>query len=282
MNGSQVKAESLGTAAVTGAARGIGLATAVELARRGFHVLALVEHESMWAGVRDAAPGLPVDVAVLDVVHPGDFAFPDDLTVLVNNAGARREFLPVEHIPLQDWERVFAVNVFAVAELCRRAIPVLRSNAGGVICNVTSSAVLDIGPFFGAYRASKAAASALCEELRIELAPFGTRVVEILPGPTLTAMASEGISARVAEAVAFAEYEEVARHQRELLSRQPSWATPEDVAVVIADAIGDPSAPMRHGTDQLSRERLARWHPDAIDERLMLEAVERYRVTAAL
>jgi NAD(P)-dependent dehydrogenase (short-subunit alcohol dehydrogenase family) len=142
--------------------------------------------------------------------------------------------------------------------------------------------VLDIGPFFGAYRASKAAASALCEELRIELAPFGTRVVEILPGPTLTAMASDGISARVAEAVNFEEYEDVARHQRELLSQQPAWATPEEVAIVIVDAIVDPSAPMRHGTDALSRERLARWHPNAVDERLMLEATERYGVGSAL
>jgi len=267
-----------GSAAVTGASRGIGLATALELARRGYSVLALVEDESMVPEVIAAAGALPVRAAVLDVVNPGTFTFPDDLTVLVNNAGVRRDFLPVEHIEASDWRAVFEVNVFAVAELCRRAIPVLRGNGGGVICNVTSSAVLDLGPFFGAYRCSKVAASALCEELRLELAPFGTRVVEILPGPTRTAMANDGVSARVAEAARFPEYQQVALRQRELLAQQPEWATPEDVAVVIAEAITDDDAPMRHGTDALSRHRLARWRRYDSDEHFMNEAVERYHV----
>ena len=254
-----------GTAAVTGASRGIGMATALELARRGRPVLALVED------------GLAVQVAVLDVVNPGAFRFPDDLEVLVNNAGARRDFLPVEHIAPEDWKAVFDINVFAMAEMSRRAIPVLRENGGGVICNVTSSAVLDLGPFFGAYRCSKVAASALCEEMRLELAPFGTRVVEILPGPTTTLMANDGVSARVAEAVRFPEYAAVARRQRELLAQQPEWATPEDVAVVIADAIAEGPGPMRHGTDAISRRRLDVWRRQD-DERFMKEAVERYAV----
>ena len=268
-----------GTAAVTGASRGIGLATALELARRGYSVLALVEDESMVPEVVAEAGALPVRVAVLDVIDPGGFRFPDDLRVLVNNAGVRRDFLPVEHIEPSDWREVFEVNVFAVAELCRRAIAVLRDNGGGVICNVTSSAVLDLGPFFGAYRCSKVAASALCEELRLELAPFGIRVVEILPGPTRTTMANDGVSARLAEAARFPEYEQMALRQRELLAQQPEWATPEDVAVVIAEAIADDDAPMRHGTDALSRHRLARRRKEADDEFFMKEAVERYLAT---
>ena len=278
--GGDTQLNSPGTAAVTGASRGIGLATALELARRGYSVLALVEHESMVSEVVAAAGALPVRVAVLDVVDPGGFAFPNDLRLLVNNAGVRRDFLPVEHIEVSDWRAVFEVNVFAVAELCRRAIPVLRRNGGGVICNVTSSAVLDLGPFFGAYRCSKVAASALCEELRLELAPFGIRVVEILPGPTRTTMANDGVSARIAEAVRFPEYEQMAQRQRTLLAQQPEWATPEDVAVGVAEAIKDDVAPKRHRPDALSRHRLARRRQDADDERFMNEAVERYLVTA--
>src|SRR5262249_27019689 len=128
------------------------------------------------------------------------------------------------------------------------------------------------------YRCSKAAASALCEQLRIELAPFGTRVVEILPGPTATVMASDGISARIAEAVGFPRYAPVARRQREVLSGQPGFTSPADVAMVIADAICDDSAPMRHGTDALSKQRLDQWRHSTDDEEFMTSAIARYHV----
>jgi NAD(P)-dependent dehydrogenase (short-subunit alcohol dehydrogenase family) len=270
--------QSAATVAVTGAGRGIGLAVVTELAHRGHRVLALVENEATVSDVEEATAGLPVDVDVLDVTDPRDFVFPAGLRILVNNAGLRREFLPIEHIEPQAWREVFEVNVFALAELSRRALPVLRGNGGGVICVVTSSAVLDLGPFFGAYRASKAAASAICEELRLEAGPFGVRIVEILPGPTQTAMAKDSISARIAEAVKYPEYASMAHRQRELLSAQPEWATPEQAATRIADAIEDDHAPMRHASDPIAHARLERWYAGGHDEDVMLEALAKYGV----
>jgi len=261
-------------AAVTGAGSGIGLETSLELARRGYDVLALVENDEGGRRVAAAAGGLSIETQVVDVTDPGDFEFPADLAVLVNNAGARREFLPIEHIAPEDWQAVFAVNVFGLAEMTRRAIPALRRQRG-VLCAVTSSAVLDLGPFFGAYRASKAAASLLCEQLRIELAPFGVRVVEILPGPTATPMANDGISARMAEAARYPEYRDMAVRQRRLLEQQPAFASAAQVARVIADAIEQPG-PMRHGTDELSRRRLERWRRSDADERFMTDAISLY------
>jgi len=263
-----------GVAAVTGASRGIGLATSIELANRGYDVLALVESEEMVDKVRRAAPA--VSVRVLDVRNVGDFEFPANLSVLVNNAGVRREYLPVEHIDPADWRDIFEVNVFGMAELSRRAIPILRERGSGTICNVTSSAVLDLGPFFGAYRCSKAAASALSEELRLELAPFGVRVVEILPGPTTTAMARNGVAAQFAEAVRYPAYEPMARRQRDLQAAVTEWASTEEVAAAIADAINDDRGPMRYGTDALSRRRLTVWRQVDDDEKFMGAALERY------
>ena len=70
----------------------------------------------------------------------------------------------------------------------KHSIPVLRVAGGGVICNVTSSSLLAPVPFLGAYRSSKAAVSAIGESLAAEVAQFGIRVLEILPGPIETDM----------------------------------------------------------------------------------------------
>src|SRR5207253_10370040 len=108
--------------------------------------------------------------------------------VLGNNAGVEVDPLPFEVTPLSRWREMFETNVFGLIEVTRRAIPLLRRNGGGVICNVTSSSLFAPVPFYAPYRASKAAVSALGESLRAEVAPFGIRVVEIMPGPIATDM----------------------------------------------------------------------------------------------
>ena len=119
---------------------------------------------------------------------PGATHFPDDLRVLVNNAGADSDYLPVEHSDLDDWRALFETNVLGVVGPTMAAIPTLRANRPAVVCNVTSSSILASVPFYSAYRATKAAVSAFGDTLRVELGPSGIRVVEILPGPIDTDM----------------------------------------------------------------------------------------------
>src|SRR6266542_2444743 len=163
--------EPAGIAAVTGASRGIGRAIALELARRGFDVVATMRDPAAGAGMSDEA------------AEAGG-----RLRVLVNNAGVEREHLPVEETPLELWRDMFETNVFGLVEVTRRAIPLVRAAGGGVICNIGSSSILAPVPFYAAYRASKAAVSAFSMTLRAELAPQGIRVVEIMPGPIDTDM----------------------------------------------------------------------------------------------
>jgi NAD(P)-dependent dehydrogenase (short-subunit alcohol dehydrogenase family) len=268
---------SEGLVAVTGAGRGLGLALVTRAAARGLGVLATVEDESMADDVHAATAGLPgrVRVETLDLRAPGDFAFPPELRVLINNAGTRSDYLPVEETPVEEWRRIFAVNVFGLVEMTQRAIPILRAAGGGTICNVTSSSVLDTVAFQGAYRASKAAVSAVGESLRLELAPFGIRIVEALPGHLLTQMARDGLMTRLAEAVAFPAYAPMAHRQRELNAQAPPFTAPEVAAEAILDAILDADGPMRHGTDPTSRQRLSRWR-EADDETRMREALALY------
>jgi NAD(P)-dependent dehydrogenase (short-subunit alcohol dehydrogenase family) len=249
-----------GVALVTGASRGLGRATALELARRGFEVVATMRDPAAGTELRAGAEreGLALSVERLDVERPETIRMPDGLRVLVNNAGADARYLPVEEADADEWRHLFAVNVFGLVETTRRAIPVLRRSGGGVICNVTSASLLFPMPFFSAYRASKAAVSALGESLRAELAPFDIRVVEIMPGPIDTDMLAA--SDRAPEAAAYAPYREMARRAHEGRRSVESQVTaPQDAARAIATTILDDDAPLRSACDPIGHGLLAGW-----------------------
>lgn len=123
--------EAGGAAVVSGASRGLGRAIALELAARGFDVI---------AGVRDPAVGPALEAEAegrrgtlravqLDVTDLRGFDPPRDLRVLVNNAGFRGRYLPIENAPPEEWRRTFETNVFGLVELTRRVIPLLRAAA---------------------------------------------------------------------------------------------------------------------------------------------------------
>jgi NAD(P)-dependent dehydrogenase (short-subunit alcohol dehydrogenase family) len=249
-----------GIAVVTGASRGIGRAVALELATRGFEVVATM---------RDPGAGsdLPMRVARLDVTDPDTIDLPEGLRVLVNNAGVEVDHLPFEATPLDLWREMFETNVFGLVETIRRAIPLLRANGGGVICNITSSSLIAPVPFYAPYRASKAAVSALGESLRAELAPFGIRVVEILPGAIATDMFEH--SKQPPAAVEHEPYRPMAELAMKLREPINDQATPVvDAAAAIVDAILDDGGPLRHGCDPMGIGLLEHWRRTP-DEDLM-------------
>ncbi len=195
----------------------------------------------------------------LDVNDPSSISLPDSLRVLVNNAGVESENLPLEFMPAEAWTRMFATNVFGLVEVTRRAVPIMRAGGGGVICNVTSSSTLAPVPFLGTYRASKAAVTAIGESLAAEVAQFGIRVVEIMPGPIETAMLAA--SDRPAAAIEHEEYRDLAERMWEGRQGVRDAYTPADEAARrIVDAICDDDGPLRYGCDDLSEGMLAGWN----------------------
>ena len=259
-----------GTAVVTGASRGIGRAIACELAARGFDVVATMRDPAAGAALADevAAAGGSLVVERLDVTDPDEFTMPADLRVLVNNAGVEAPHPSFERTPMDLWRTMFETNVFGLIDVTRRAIPALRANGGGVLCNVTSSSLFAPVPFYAPYRASKAAVSVLGESLRTELAPFGIRVLEIMPGPIDTDML-EG-SDHPAHAIDEAEYAVMAQRMYEgRKGKVSNFVTPTaEAARRIADAILDDDAPLRVGCDPLSIGMLESWRASS-DEDLM-------------
>ncbi len=243
-----------GTAVVTGASRGLGRATAIALATAGYPTIASMRKPADGADLLEQ-----MRVEALDVTHATGISLPEDLRVLVNNAGVEADNEAIENGDIDDhWRYLFETNVFGLARATAAAIPIMRANGGGVICNITSSSILAPVPFLGMYRASKAAVSCMCESLQAEVRQFGIRVIEVMPGPIVTDMLLGGDHA--AAAINRPQYAELARRMFENRSAiRDSYTPAAEAAQRVLEAIEDSSGPMRYGCDPVSDGLLAGW-----------------------
>lgn len=175
---------------ITGCSSGIGRATALEAARRGHQVFATARKRE---DLEDLARRERISVLSLDVTDPASIGAAVQrvleeagrLDALVNNAGYG-QYGAVEDVSLGEWRRQFEVNLFGAIEAIRAVLPAMRRSRGGTIVNVSSLAGKLAIPFAGPYCASKHALEAVSDALRVELAPFGIRVVVVEPGPIVT------------------------------------------------------------------------------------------------
>jgi dihydroanticapsin dehydrogenase len=178
-------------AVVTGAASGIGRATALALARAGARVvigdLNETEGEATAGAVRDR--GGDATFAAVDVSDAERMrAFLETaagtlggLDVIVNNAGLQRSGR-VTDLAESDWDALMAVNPRSCFLGAKYGVPHLRASGGGAIVNMASLAGLKGGPGQTAYAASKGAIIAFSKALAAELGPDGIRVNAICPG----------------------------------------------------------------------------------------------------
>ncbi|VVM79226.1 hypothetical protein PS645_02178 [Pseudomonas fluorescens] len=111
----------------------------------------------------------------------------DGLDVLINNAGYGA-MGPLLDGGVPAMQRQFETNVFAIVGVTRALFPLLRKTKG-IVVNIGSVSGVLVTPFAGAYCASKAAVHALSDALRMELAPFGVRVMEVQPGAIASSFA---------------------------------------------------------------------------------------------
>ncbi|GGF92595.1 short-chain dehydrogenase [Rhodococcoides trifolii] len=176
------------TILVTGAARGIGRVTALELAGAGWHVFAGVRSEADGASLAAATSGslTPVllDVTDADQVAALDGVLPDRLDAVVNNAGIVVDG-PVETLSAEALQKQFDVNVFGAMAVTRAVLPRIR-RAQGRIVFVSSVSGRVSTPWMGAYCASKFALEGLVDALRMELRPWKIGVSLVEPGATAT------------------------------------------------------------------------------------------------
>ena len=224
-------------ALITGAARGIGRATAAVFAREGAR-LGLIDHDGreLEASARELAaeePGTTVHCRVADIADAPaiDHAVREltqalgGLDVLVNNAAARAYGRLADATP-ESWAAVLQTNVVGFANCARAALPYLRASRGGSIVNVSSAFALTGRENMGQYDASKAAVLALTRVLACEEAKFGVRVNAVCPGSTLTPWTAGRAAARGMSA-------EELREKGAAPSLLGRWAEPDEIAFPI-------------------------------------------------
>lgn len=181
-------------ALVTGASSGIGRALAVELQQRGYRVYATARKtDDLHALTAAGFQALPLDVNdqhAIDQVVQTITQRHNKLDVLINNAGFGAMGPVLDCSPTQ-LQLQFQTNVFSLVHVTRSLLPLLLESRGTVV-NIGSVSAEFVTPYAGIYCASKAAVHAINTALRLELAPFGVKVVLVQPG----AIASEfGVTA---------------------------------------------------------------------------------------
>jgi NAD(P)-dependent dehydrogenase (short-subunit alcohol dehydrogenase family) len=189
-------AERLGgrKAIITGAADGIGEATAKLFAVHGSSVLAvdidgdrlraaLADHPSIHCLEQDIA----ADGAALVIIEHAKRVL-GGLDILVNNAAVRGARVALCDATDEEWRNVMAVNVDAVFRLVRAAVPLLEASDRGRIVNISSVHAIQVVPKNGPYAPSKAAIAGLTRSLAVDLAPRGITANFIMPGATMTGL----------------------------------------------------------------------------------------------
>ena len=185
-------------ALVTGASRGIGAATAIELARRGAHVVitgrsqgGLEETDDAIRAVGGNATLLVLDltdIAALDTLGPSLFARFGKLDILVSNAGALGVLTPVPHILLKDWAEVVAVNMTATLRLITGCAPLLLTADAGRAVFLTTGRAQAPKAYWGAYGATKAGLEHLVLSWAHEISTSRVRANLFDPGVVATRM----------------------------------------------------------------------------------------------
>ena len=176
-------------ALVTGGSSGIGERTAVRLQEAGFTTYAVARRVERMQALADVGmTTFAMDVTDDDSMTSGIERILGErgrIDVLVNNAGYG-SYGAVETVPIEEARRQFEVNVFGLARLTQLVLPGMRERRSGRIINVGSVGGKFYEPLGAWYHATKFAVEGFSDSLRLELAPYGIRVVIVEPGPIRT------------------------------------------------------------------------------------------------
>jgi NAD(P)-dependent dehydrogenase (short-subunit alcohol dehydrogenase family) len=261
------------TILITGASSGIGRATALYFAERGWNVAATMRDP------RRADPALQhpqISLFALDVTDAESIAraIADTLKrykkidVLLNNAGYAL-FGPIEAGSSEQIQQQFATNVFGLIGVTQQILPAMRAAGEGLILNVSSIVGRLALPYASSYVATKFAVEGLSESMRYELEPFHIRVKMIEPGSISTEFGKGSKQIAVSDPYRAS----MTKFLGVFAKSSAAGARPEEVAKVIYRAANDSSNRLRYLAKPGPFFWMNRILPDAVWRRLLVKAM---------
>ncbi|MCO5145340.1 MAG: SDR family oxidoreductase [Aquamicrobium sp.] len=214
------------TALVTGATSGIGKAIAIALAGAGYEVLAVGRNRDALDELRALDPTIrPLRLDVKDRAAVEEAVRGLHVDVLVNNAGIMPPLGHFADIDVAAIDAAIDLNLTATLFMTRMIVPQMRERGSGHVVFTGSTAGHLVVPNMALYSATKAAISGFAASLRGDLAPYGVRVTEIVPGRTETPL-YKGVIDEAARTKMYAD---------------DAAVQPEDIAAVLVTVLGLPA-----------------------------------------
>ena len=220
---------------ITGASKGIGRATAVEVARRGHRVVATARDPHSLDDL-DVDQRLRLDVTDQASVDRA-IAQAGEIDVFISNAGTIFA-AAVEASPIAEIERLYAENTAGAIRVTQAVLPQMRQRRKGRLLFVSSAAGRTVQPGTAAYAATKWALEAFAEALAIELGGFGIDVGLVEPGPVSSGSLDNMRAYNLPDDPYAALFAQGGTPREVMIS-------PEQVAATLADLVEQPAVPLR-------------------------------------
>lgn len=177
-------------AIITGASRGIGWRLVERFLAEGASVVACARTADRLEALKRSSGAAPLEIVAADAAQPDHVAAVvaraidvfGRLDIVVNNAGAAGPTTPVEKLSLEDWTETVNSNLTSAFLFVREAVPIMKTQGGGVVVNVGSMTGKKPLVFRAPYAAAKMGLIGLTRTLAEELGPHGIRVNTICPG----------------------------------------------------------------------------------------------------
>ncbi|MCH6199789.1 SDR family NAD(P)-dependent oxidoreductase [Aquiflexum sp. LQ15W] len=223
-------------ACITGATSGIGKATAIALAGLGYAIIATGRRKERLEDLANELPSgtdlltLCFDVREKEAAQKTLGNLPkewQDIDILVNNAGNAHGLDPIQSGSLEDWDAMMDINVKGLLYVSKIIMPGMIARKSGIIVNIGSIAGKEVYPNGNVYCASKHAVDAITQGMRMDLNPFGIKVIGIHPGLVETEFSMVRFKG------------DAERSKKVYQGFQP--LTPEDIAETIAFAVSRPA-----------------------------------------
>jgi NAD(P)-dependent dehydrogenase (short-subunit alcohol dehydrogenase family) len=242
-------------AVITGSSSGIGLESALALARNGYTTYATMRSPDKDTSIKAAVQneGLPIRVIPLDVTNDSSVKNAVDqiisevgrIDVLVNNAGYGL-LGALEDLALEEIKSQFETNFFGPIRVIQAVLPTMRKQRSGRIINISSGNGIFGLPGASAYVSTKFAIEGLSESIAYELEPFGIKVILIEPGFIRTNFANALVVAKRAQDSA-SPYSEMMQKLMASASKLANNASDADlVANIVLDAASNPKPRLRY------------------------------------